>query len=664
MALFKLWLVRGDEIVAQPHTLDALWNVVSADEWYWFGSYVDRPFRTPPFIRLPAYPLWIALIRETGCPLRVASEVLYLIAAFALAVALVRTRQSRWLAVLLYAAIVFNPFSFSVSLSALPDFFYGAVLLALLASMLPPSSGRDGPQRLSRGITMGLLLGVLWYTRQENVLIVAWLVVYAGLVLLVAHGHVHAWTVAARRVVAALAVPVAVLVLVSLAVKTMNLIHFGVFADSEMETAGWKAAAKGLLRVEPSPPMRLVAAPREVRARVYEVSPAFRELQPFLEGSLGQRMASYTENDPGMQGEIGAGYFWWTLLLAARAAGHDKSAAEAEAYYQRIADEIDVACNDGRLRCRSVPFSPLDPHVANYLAIVPSSMRLLWSMFFAAPVPALKVKDDVVGLPQDIRELFDKVANRRSTLNDDLTTAIRGWALPATEPLEKVLFRATDGRILASATRRELTPRPAPHPDAGPAKSPRAVAPSAVGFRLELQPRDAGVAPGGELVFVAAGGKESVVPFWLLLRTVGALSETRDRGLKYVVENVETSGYAYRREDAIQTWVARVHAGLLGVLTYVALGSVGILAGLRRVLNLEGRHAALFASLALLAAIIVTRLALFALFDASAWITTNQPRYVFPVMPLYSCVVLIVIAEAASVLRSWVAARGAEARTR
>src|SRR5882762_1588643 len=69
LALFKFWLVSRDEIVTGLLPHDAVWYVNSAREWYWFGPY-KAPFGVPPFIRLPAYPLFIALTRQTGIPLR------------------------------------------------------------------------------------------------------------------------------------------------------------------------------------------------------------------------------------------------------------------------------------------------------------------------------------------------------------------------------------------------------------------------------------------------------------------------------------------------------------------------------------------------------------------------------------------------------------------
>src|SRR5260370_4556917 len=70
LALVKLLLVSGDEIVASYTPNDDLWYLHSAKEWYWLGAYSDAPFLAPPFIRLPIYPLFIALTKLLRFSLR------------------------------------------------------------------------------------------------------------------------------------------------------------------------------------------------------------------------------------------------------------------------------------------------------------------------------------------------------------------------------------------------------------------------------------------------------------------------------------------------------------------------------------------------------------------------------------------------------------------
>src|SRR6266545_3902111 len=109
LALVKLWLVRGDDVPCLGSPFDDIWYMQSAKDWYWLRSYSELPFGTPPYVRLPAYPLYVAIVNLTGIPLRIATELLLLLAAFVFIWVLVQAKQMRSLCVLLYAAIIFHP---------------------------------------------------------------------------------------------------------------------------------------------------------------------------------------------------------------------------------------------------------------------------------------------------------------------------------------------------------------------------------------------------------------------------------------------------------------------------------------------------------------------------------------------------------------------------
>src|SRR3954462_6056029 len=73
LVLFKLWLVQTEDIYASATEYDALWYVTSAKNWYWGAQY-----SWTAFVRLPSYPLFIALIHLSAIPLRIAIELLQL----------------------------------------------------------------------------------------------------------------------------------------------------------------------------------------------------------------------------------------------------------------------------------------------------------------------------------------------------------------------------------------------------------------------------------------------------------------------------------------------------------------------------------------------------------------------------------------------------------
>jgi hypothetical protein len=89
-----------------------------------------------------------------------------------------------------------------------------------------------------------------------------------------------------------------------------------------------------------------------VRKQIYQVSPAFRELEPYLEGDLGRDWAVHA-GDLVAAGEIASGWFIWALRDAVDLAGYCNSGAKADAYYRRLAQEVNAACDQGLLACGS-----------------------------------------------------------------------------------------------------------------------------------------------------------------------------------------------------------------------------------------------------------------------------------------------------------------------
>jgi hypothetical protein len=183
LALLKLWLVRGGEVVCLGSPFDDIWYAQSAKDWYWLRSYGDLPFGTLPYIRLPAFPIYVALVNLSGIPLRVANELLFVFAAFVFAWVLIKAGLSRFLCVLLYAAIVFHPVSFFVNDMMATDVFYAPVLLFSLASLILLFVRREHPRRLRYALASGLSLAILWHVRQESVLVLFLLAFYALLAL-------------------------------------------------------------------------------------------------------------------------------------------------------------------------------------------------------------------------------------------------------------------------------------------------------------------------------------------------------------------------------------------------------------------------------------------------------------------------------------------------
>jgi hypothetical protein len=92
---------------------------------------------------------------------------------------------------------------------------------------------------------------------------------------------------------------------VSLAVRTLNYVSFGVFADHELAMPGFLDAYGVLLRITPQRRVPLVSVPRESLKHAYTVSPTFRLLQPYFDGPEGLYWETLSPQNVADKHEIG-----------------------------------------------------------------------------------------------------------------------------------------------------------------------------------------------------------------------------------------------------------------------------------------------------------------------------------------------------------------------
>jgi len=325
----------------------------------WLGD-----FSQTTLARGPGFPLFLAACRLLRLPLNPACEAVYLAGCLLLSRHAGRLLRSRAAATWCLAPLALDPVPFSAGMAMVmrEKLYLGLTMLALalLARLLPdpvPAPGRDQvpapvpapvPGPLPAAL-FGLVLGAFWLTREEGVwLLPAVLFVWAARLLACWRGHGR-W----GREAAMLALAVAGGLLVIAPVAALNARAYGVFRTNDFQSGPYPAALGALERVEHARWRRYVPVPREVRARVYAVSAAARELAPVLEGPLG---GDWTALGCGASpiapcDDLQGTWFMFALRDAVAAAGHYRSAPEADAFYRRLAGEIDAACADGRLAC-------------------------------------------------------------------------------------------------------------------------------------------------------------------------------------------------------------------------------------------------------------------------------------------------------------------------
>jgi hypothetical protein len=342
----KLWLLSAHLLLATstPHD-DLLFARQAMDiaGGHWLGEYDQMTLIKGPF-----YPLFIAIAYWLAIPVMTAQQLLYFGAVLTFVCAIFPAVQNRKIGMAIFVFLLMNPFTYFYDgtgrlfrLNIYPTL--GLLTLACLCGLII----RDGTSlktRLAWAAGAGLAFGCFWHTREESI----WLV---PSVLLIVLYHVYrsvregGWQNLGSLAVVYLA-PALIFSFVTLGFYSLNYRHYGLFTTVEIETPPFTSAYGGLLRIKSDKWRQYFPVVKDAREKAYAVSPSFKELEPYLEGELGDGWRNLAGAD-----DLPAAFFIWVFRDSVAKTGHYSSSKEAMSFYSQIGRDIDAACEDGRLDC-------------------------------------------------------------------------------------------------------------------------------------------------------------------------------------------------------------------------------------------------------------------------------------------------------------------------
>ncbi|WP_324274271.1 hypothetical protein [Blastococcus brunescens] len=206
----------------------------------------------------------------------------------------------------------------------------------------------------------GLLLSAYLLTREEGISVVP----MAGVALLAAPAlfllRSKAWRGGelGRRMLrsSARVLPIALVLGVTVAtpmlvVKDKNEEVYGVALTNDLSEGAFLDAYAQWQRVDVGPVVFRHPLTPSQRQAVYEISETARLLEPILEDPANEWRIHGCETPPDC--DYGGGWLPWALREAAAAVGAYGSATQASNFFGQIATDIDAACTDGTLTCRT-----------------------------------------------------------------------------------------------------------------------------------------------------------------------------------------------------------------------------------------------------------------------------------------------------------------------
>ena len=398
----KLWLVDTQEIAGSATRHDALWFVRSAQVWYWGAQY-----DWTSFVRPPAYPLWLALVHSSGFRQRIAIELLQSAAYLAVVFALIRAGLPRALGLLVSALMCFHPASFHLNNYTMADSLYAAVLPAVVAGMIFMLLGGGVVAALATGFSSA----VLWCTRAESGIIPLLYVAFFAVWLAREYASDRSWRKVLPRIALPGSIAIAVLGALLLLVFKANERTFRAFAKSDMESRSYSAAFSALVRIKPPRVHRFVPVTKESLDIAFAVSPAFARLKAELDGGIGTAWRIGSRADTGLPDEIRIDLLLWAIRNAAEARRIHAAPKRADRFYSGVAQEINQACDEGKIECRRRGVTFIEPNLFREAHHLPGSLRSILGLFLQRYEVAVPKDDDDL-LPEEIA-LYNTITHRR-----------------------------------------------------------------------------------------------------------------------------------------------------------------------------------------------------------------------------------------------------------
>lgn len=365
ITLVRLWITNGKQIIVFGNAgfddylfVRNAYNFLHLD---WLGSYDQYTLIKGPF-----YSFFIAASFLSSLPLLLVEQIFFVFCCLVFIWAISPIIHQKFWLVVFYTLVLFTPISYSILLvnRVFRDFVYTSLTLLVLSCCFGIFIRKQEKLRklLPWTIGLGFSLFAFWTIREEGIWIIPAVILLLGGCLL---DLFFRRPPTLKRRLFVLGMPFFIWLGGVFLLSLINGITYGEFAVTEMTDKTFKTAFGSLTRVKTTSWYPDVPVTYEARQKIYQISPAMKELENYLEGEPGKAWSEYGgnkyQNAPG--NEILGGWYVWAFREAVASAGHYGEGKFPSEYYERLTDEIDQACVSGQLDCypaRASINQPLD----------------------------------------------------------------------------------------------------------------------------------------------------------------------------------------------------------------------------------------------------------------------------------------------------------------
>lgn len=308
-------------------------------DFNWLGEYDSKTL-----VKGASYPLFIALCHWLHIPYTLGYGLFNVGSAFLFITALKKRFPNKIPLYCIYLLLIYAPYTFSSAVGlrayrmAIVPFtvllVFGCIIGLYLRKEQSPKS------LIPWSVGAGISLGYFWFIREDSI----WILPFTAVVLIILAVCVikekSAILTKIKKLILTV-VPVVGILVAILSVCILNYHYYGVFTTNDRSSGEFGKMMGYLYSVEDENAPANVWVSHDVLEEAMEVSPTLNSIREEIETYY---------NAWGGGGAIKGDIIAWSLRDAATEAGYYQNAAETEAFYAQVNQELEQAFQDGRLQ--------------------------------------------------------------------------------------------------------------------------------------------------------------------------------------------------------------------------------------------------------------------------------------------------------------------------
>lgn len=336
------------------------WKLLTDAENILAGNYITGYHAGTLFKRAVTLPLFLAVCNFIGIPYLTGYTMLYTSACLLALIAMMKLTDNRGFAFAGFVVILFSPTTYDTVVQLVYNLSFSIPLAVwTLSCLMVAYLKRNEKVRtvLLWNILAGLGAGAIWLNREDSMWILPLLMVYVVIILiglLRDKSKYHLQGVLQRLGMALL--PVAILWIGNFALCSVNYYGYGIFTTNDYTDTNFAKAYNSILRVKPDYYPDYCSITHGTLEKLYEVSPAMKELEPYLESGYKEKSVYVTAGRNPEDGEVEDGWMNFFLREAAAKCGYYESAVISDEFWGRVSEEVDKAIEDGVIEERNITF--------------------------------------------------------------------------------------------------------------------------------------------------------------------------------------------------------------------------------------------------------------------------------------------------------------------